>query len=105
MTQVKTSGAICWPEQYPGEYEDTKKVWARADKRWPDREVSCTWECRDSYYPCRHCPKCKRFVSDIHMYGGELGGMLAVLGTCKEHGLVCVDSHNWAPEYFEGDDG
>jgi hypothetical protein len=36
------------------------------------------------------------------MYGGEIGGMLAVLGDCKRHGEQCLDMHNWDWEYFEG---
>ena len=80
---------ICWPEQFPGEYEMAKKVWANADKTWPNRKRYCC------DYLCRHCPLCGRFMSKMAIWSNEIGGMLAVVGQCKTHGEQCADMSNW----------
>src|SRR5579884_2650399 len=92
---------VCWPEQFPGEYKMAQKVWADADKKWPDRKRDCChWN--SDYYPCRHCATCGRFVSKIYCVGNEIGGMLVVRGTCKTHGEQSLDMTNWDWEFFEG---
>ena len=99
---MSDGGAICWPEQFPGEYKACQKIWAEADRQFPDRkrECDCTW-LNDSLYPCRHCSVCGRFVSNIRLYSSELAGMLAVIGNCKQHGEQCLDMGNWTWEHFE----
>lgn len=94
------SGAICWPEQYPGEYAQYQRAMAKADIEYPGRRAECcSWN--SDYWPCRHCQVCHRFVSEITgIFNGW--GLIAVYGTCKDHGRQCVDSGNWENEYFEG---
>lgn len=98
------SGAICWPEQFPGERKMAERIWADADKQWPNRRTYCTCQDLDEYTPCRHCPQCGRFVSNITLHSHEIGGMLAVVGNCKLHGEQCIDRTNWTWEHFEDSD-
>lgn len=104
MTMTENGGAICWPEQFPGEYKMAQKAWADADKKWPDRKRYCSCQDNSDWYPCRHCAVCGRFCSNIRLYGGEIGGMMAVLGDCKQHGEQCLDMSNWQWEHFEDND-
>lgn len=101
---MSDGSALCWPEQFPGEYKVAQKIWAEADKEYPDRKVYCACRDNEPEQPCRHCSKCGQFVADIRMISSEIGGMLAVFGQCKKHGQVCVDMHWWDFEFFEGDE-
>jgi len=101
MMSNETSGAICWPEQFPGEYKMAQKVWADADKRWPDRKRECS--CKENEYEraCNHCGVCGRFMSNMGVYSSEIGGYLAAVGTCKLHGEQCADLDLWTYAEYE----
>jgi hypothetical protein len=96
MNQVN----ICWPEQFPGEREMYLKQSKRWDKEFPGRDHTCECMWNGAERPCRHCPTCGRFVSNITLHSNELIGMIAVTGDCKMHGQVCVDMAMWEWEYF-----
>lgn len=96
---MSTGGAICWPEQYPGERE-AYVAWAvRMDKEYPGRNVDCCHWGTD-YYPCHHCQVCKKFIGGITAVIYEAFGIAAVYGTCKKHGRQYVDMLHWTFEHF-----
>jgi hypothetical protein len=96
LKDTEFGGAICWPEQFPGEYEMAKRIWAKADKRWPNRNRDCSCKDNETNRCCNHCAVCGRFMSNMTTWSNEIGGLLAAVGICKIHGEQCADADLWS---------
>lgn len=99
---MSSDGAVCWPEQFPGERDAYLALKDRVEKENPGYKVDCcSWS--TDYYPCRHCQVCKKYLKNMQykVYGGDMWFVLVAYGECKSHGMQYVDTGNYIPEMFD----